>query len=232
MAGLRIMVFYDGAYFKAGQIWFRYKDDRGWFSIPELHHLFEKYVAQKAKHPVEPTKVVGAHYYDGRTSVQAADTDQLKSERSFELALIQGGVVPHYLPVRETPKSGASPDEKRFTLTQKGIDVQYALDVLDYAHTDRFDVAVLVTGDADFVPLVRKVTAIGKHALAAHFQIDPWTDSRGFNHKGTWCSRDLLDAVSWSLNFNHLVKDRDWKDDVKTLFFQPKEKGAEGSEPA
>lgn len=224
MAGLRIMAFYDGAYFKAGQIWFRYKDNRGWFSIPELHGLFEKYVAQKTKEPLEPTKVVGAHYYDGRASVQAIDVDQLKADRGFELALIQGGVVPHYLPVRETAKAGAAPEERQFTLTQKGIDVQYALDVLDYAHTDRFDVAILVTGDADFVPLVRKITSIGKHALVAHFQIDSWTDSRGQNHRGTFCSRDLLEAASWSLNFNHLVKDRDWKDDVKGLFFQPKEK--------
>jgi uncharacterized LabA/DUF88 family protein len=218
------MVFYDGAYFKAGQIWFRYQDNRGWFSIPELHKLLEKYVAQKAKEPLEPTKVVGAHYYDGRASVRAIDAEQLKADRGFELALIQGGVVPHYLPVRETPKVGPAPEDRHFNLAQKGIDVQYALDVLDYAHTNRFDVAVLVTGDADFVPLVRKITSIGKHALIAHFQIEPWIDSRGLSHSGTFCSRDLLDAASWSLNFNHLVMDRDWKDDVKGLFFQPKER--------
>lgn len=221
------MVFYDGAYFKAGQIYFRYQENRGWFSIPALHGLIEKYVAQKAKEPQEPSKVVGAHYYDGRTSVQAADIEQLQNERRFELALIQGGVVPHYLPVRETPKAGAGAEERQFTLAQKGIDVQYALDVLDYAHTNRFDVAVLVTGDADFVPLVRKITSIGKHAVVAHFEIDSWKDKRGLSHRPTRCARDLLDAASWSLNFNHIVKDRDWKDDIKTLFFQPKEKDDE-----
>jgi uncharacterized LabA/DUF88 family protein len=224
MPGLRIMTFYDGAYFKSGQVWFRYKDNRGWFSIPKLHGLLEKYVAQKAKEPLKPTKVVGAHYYDGRGSVQAIEPDQVKADRRFELALIQGGVVSHSLPVRETPKVGPASDDRQFNLAQKDIDVQYALDVLDDAHTNRCDVAVLVTGDADFVPLVRKITSIGKHALIGHFQIDPWTDSSGQNHRGTFCSRDLLDGASWSLNFNHLGKDRDWKEDVENLFFQPKAK--------
>jgi len=54
-----------------------------------------------------------------------------------------------------------------------------ALDVLDFAHDDRFDVAVLITGDGDFVPLVRKITSLGKQALLAHFEIQPWTDDRG-----------------------------------------------------
>ena len=121
MNGSRIMVFYDGAYFKAGQVWFRYKDERGWFSIPELHGLFEKYVAQKAKEPLEPTKVVGAHYYDGRASVQAIEVDQLKADRGFELALIQGGVVPHYLPTRETAKQGAGPGDQDVS-QNRGID--------------------------------------------------------------------------------------------------------------
>ena len=224
MRGTRVMVFYDGAYFKAGQLFFRYKEDRGWFSLPQLHGLLERYIALKAKEPLELTKVVGAHHYDGRTSALVADAEQLKNDRRFEMALIQGGVVPHYLPVRETPRAGGNPDELQYTLAQKGVDVKFALDVLDFAHTDRFDVAVLITGDADFVPLVRKITSIGRHALIAHFTIDAWTDSRGKHHRGTWCSRDLLDAASWSLDFNHIVKERDWRDDVGRLFFQPKEK--------
>jgi hypothetical protein len=224
MQGTRVMVFYDGGFFRAGQQFFRYKEKRGWFSIPRLHSLLEKYVAQKAKQPLELTKVVGAHHYDGRTSTAAARSDQLVNDRKFEIALIQGGVVPHYLPLRETPRQTSGADETQFTLSQKGVDVQFALDVLDYAHTDRFDVAVLITGDADFVPLVRKITSIGQHALIAHFQIEPWEDDRKKHHQGTWCSRDLLDAASWSLDFNHLVSERDWKDDVKSLFFQPKDK--------
>jgi uncharacterized LabA/DUF88 family protein len=222
MDSVRVMAFYDGAYFKAGNVYFRYKEKRGWFSLPELHSLFEKYVAHKAKTSTDVTKVVASHYYDGRTTTNVAEGVQLERERDFEMALIGAGMIPHYLPVRETAKVGAAPEEYRYALAQKGVDVQYAIDVLDLAHADRFDVAVLVTGDEDFVPLVRRVTSLGKHALVAHFNIEPWNDDKGFGHRGTFCSRALRDAASWCLNFNALVKDPDWKTEARALFFMPK----------
>jgi hypothetical protein len=100
--------------------------------------------------------------------------------------------------------------------------VQFAIDVLDFAHEDRFDVAILITGDEDFVPLIRRITSLDKHALVAHFNIEPWTDTKGFKHRGTYVSRALLDAASWCLNFNQWVKDPDWKAEAKSLFFMPK----------
>ena len=65
MNPVRLMVFYDGNYFKQGQLYFRYKEERGWFSLPELHSLIERYVATQTKSPSEVTKLVAAHYYDG-----------------------------------------------------------------------------------------------------------------------------------------------------------------------
>jgi NYN domain len=160
MDSVRVMVFYDGNYFKQGQIYFRYKEKRGWFSLPILHGLFEKYVASKTKAPTDVTKVVAAHYYDGRTTTKVSDSGQLGKERDFEMSLIGAGIITHYLPVSETPKPGSAPDEIRYQLAQKGVDVQLAIDVLDFAHENRYDVAVLVTGDADFVPLVRRITSL------------------------------------------------------------------------
>ena len=202
----RVMVFYDGNYFKQGQLYFRYQEKRGWFSLPELHSLFEKYVASKTKASSDVTKVVAAHYYDGRVTTNVADADQLEKERDFEMALIDAGIIPHYLSVSETPKPGATTEEVTYKLAQKGVDVELAIDVLDCAHSNRYDVAVLVTGDGDFVPLVRRITSLNKHAVIAHFDIAPWTDDRGIQHRPTYCSRGLIVAASWCLNFNLLVK--------------------------
>lgn len=218
------MIFYDGNYFKQGNIYFNYKERRGWFSLPELHTFLERFVAPLHSSSAELTKVVGAHYYDGRTSLKASTPELLERERGFEMALIDAGIVPHYLPLRETENRNAAEDEPRFKLAQKGVDVELALDVLDYAHDDRFDVAVLVTGDQDFVPVIRKITSLGKHAVVAHFAIEPWKDDRGEDHRGTYCSRALIDAASWTINFNHVVKDANWKTEVKSMFFQPKPK--------
>ncbi|MCG5537369.1 NYN domain-containing protein [Halorhodospira sp. 9622] len=215
------MAFYDGNYFKQGQLYFRYKEERGWFSLPELPGLFEKFVAQHHKTSLEMTKLVGAHYYDGRPSVKASATDTLEKERGFEMALIRAGIVPHYLPLREVEKGSSTEDDPQFKLAQKGVDVELALDVLDYAHDDRFDVAILITGDQDFLPVVRKITSLGKDAIVAHFEIQPWTDSRGHSHSGTYCSRGLIDAAYGTINFNTIVKDANWNTEVKSLFFQP-----------
>jgi uncharacterized LabA/DUF88 family protein len=103
---------------------------------------------------------VAAHYYDGRVTTNVADADQLERERDFEMALIEAGIIPRYLPVSETPKPGATADEVTYRLTQKGVDVELATDVLDFAHPKRYDVAVLVTGDCNFVPLVRRITSL------------------------------------------------------------------------
>jgi len=222
LESVRVMIFYDGNYFKQGQLYFRYHENRGWFSLPELHSIFEKYVAAKAKTSTDVTKVVAAHYYDGRTTTNVATPDQLERERDFEHALIDAGIVPHYLAVSEKPVPGSSPDEVKYQLAQKGVDVQLALDVLDFAHSNRYDVAVLVTGDADFVPLVRRITSLGKQALLAHFSIDGWTDSNKKNHRPTYASKALQNAASWTLNFNQWVRDPDWKTEAKVLFFKPK----------
>ena len=218
----RIMVFYDGNYFKCGQVYFRYKEKRGWFSLPHLHDLLEAYVAMKSKTPADVTKLVAAHYYDGRLTTKVATNDQLAKDRNFEHALMNARIVPHYLQLSEQPVRESDGEGLRWRLAQKGVDVQLAMDVLDYAHEDRYDVAVLVTGDRYFEPLVRRITSLNRQVLVAYFKIDGWEDEFGKSHASTYASRDLIDAASWSLNFNQLVADPDWKTHVRSLFFMPK----------
>ena len=95
----RVMAFYDGTFFKMGQLYFRYKEDRGWFSMPNLHQLFEAYVSEKSKTPADVTKLVAAHFYDGRLTTKVAYNEQLAKDRNFEHALMDAGIVPHYLAV-------------------------------------------------------------------------------------------------------------------------------------
>lgn len=44
----------------------------------------------------------------------------------------------------------------------KGVDISLATDMLTHAHRHHFDIAVLVGGDGDFVPLVQAVQAEGR----------------------------------------------------------------------
>jgi hypothetical protein len=51
----------------------------------------------------------------------------------------------------------------------KGVDITLTKDILSHGFQNNYDVAVLVAGDADYVPLVREVKRIGKVVITMFF---------------------------------------------------------------
>jgi uncharacterized LabA/DUF88 family protein len=58
---------------------------------------------------------------------------------------------------------------KKAVGTEKGIDVMIATDLLYFAWSGFYDVAILVSGDADFAYAVQAVKNMGKHVEVAYF---------------------------------------------------------------
>ncbi len=54
-------------------------------------------------------------------------------------------------------------------LVEKSIDVKLAVDMVRYADLDYYDIAVLISGDGDFVPAVDAVKEAGKQVECAFF---------------------------------------------------------------
>jgi uncharacterized LabA/DUF88 family protein len=81
-----------------------------------------------------------------------------------------------YLEVRlgSTKVSGGIPVEK-------GVDIMLATDVLNFAWNNFYDIAIIVSGDADFAYALQAVKNMGKHIEVAYFE-------RGV-------SKDLLDVA-------------------------------------
>lgn len=52
---------------------------------------------------------------------------------------------------------------------RRAVDISLAVDMLGHAHNDHFDVAVLLAGDGDYVPLVEQVKRLGKRVWVAFF---------------------------------------------------------------
>lgn len=52
--------------------------------------------------------------------------------------------------------------QRRGAQATKGLDVALTTDLLSHAHRDNYDVAILIAGDGDFVPLVEEVKRLGK----------------------------------------------------------------------
>jgi len=46
---------------------------------------------------------------------------------------------------------------------EKKVDIKIAIDVISLAFEDAYDIAVLVTGDGDFLPVVKKVKELNKN---------------------------------------------------------------------
>jgi uncharacterized LabA/DUF88 family protein len=61
-------------------------------------------------------------------------------------------------------------------LVEKGVDIMLATDLLQFAWENRYDVAVLVSGDGDFSYAVQKVKNLGKHVEVAAFSANLSSD--------------------------------------------------------
>lgn len=59
---------------------------------------------------------------------------------------------------------------KKMTGAEKGIDVMIATDLLYFAWSGFYEVAILVSGDADFTYAVQAVKNMGKHVEVAYFE--------------------------------------------------------------
>lgn len=58
--------------------------------------------------------------------------------------------------------------EKR-TRPTKAVDISLATDLLGHATADHFDLAVLLAGDADYIPLIEAVKRLGKRVWVGFF---------------------------------------------------------------
>lgn len=53
---------------------------------------------------------------------------------------------------------------------EKGVDIMLATDLLNFAWLDYYDVALIVSGDADFTYALQAVKNMGKHVEVAYFE--------------------------------------------------------------
>src|SRR5690606_35953806 len=153
----RIGIFYDGTYFARVSNYYMYQHERqARISIEGLHNFVRERVSEIESVDKRFCQVVDAHYFRGRLSAkQAQENDSLYRERQFDDVLIREGVTMHLLPL--SMHAG--------DMQEKGVDVWFALESYELATLKRFDISVLITGDGDFVPLVRKLNTLGTRVM-------------------------------------------------------------------
>ena len=144
-------VYVDGQYVRAE---FRSEDKADEF-YPRKAALFARRQGI-AGAQFEPTRVF---YYDAID--EAGDPKEQQRQRDY-FKRISADLDTHVIvgQVRKTAR-------KR---TQKGVDVQMAVDALRAAISGAVKGIALVTGDADFVPLVRAIREAGPHVIVMGFK--------------------------------------------------------------
>ena len=144
------------------------------------------------------TALVNTALPDDLAALQA-EYRQLRTDRNPYHDLMHAGIDPKFMLMSQ---SGAS---------EKGADVALAIDAMQVGLDGKIDIAVLVTGDADFVPLVRALMKQGIRVMAAYFEY-----SHG--EYNTFINERLLNVCNYALNINEMEKDKDFKARFKGLF--------------
>jgi cold shock CspA family protein/uncharacterized LabA/DUF88 family protein len=203
---LRIGVFYDGYYFYKVSNYYKYEHDRkSRISISGLQDFIRNEVAGHAQTDLRQCQIIDAHYFKGRSSAKELG-DKVQAERVFEDILMRENIVTHYLPLRYNENN--IPQEK-------GIDVWLALEAYELSIYKHFDILVLVAGDGDYVPLVRKL-----HTLGTQVMLLSW-DFSYHNENGdmveTRTSRQLLEEVFYPV-YMHQRMDQDNDEIIRNLF--------------
>lgn len=95
--------------------------------------------------------------------------------------------------------------KKDGTYGEKGIDVWLALEAYELAIYKRFDILALVTGDGDYVPLVRKLNTLGTHVMLPYWD---FTYNDDGEEKVTRTSQQLLEEVTYPIAMHNIIDDR------------------------
>lgn len=207
---LRIGIFYDGNYFYHVSNYYCYAHPRrARLSIPGLHEFVKKMISEKESIPEKLCQIVDCHYFRGRLPAMEAKARQiLLNERVFDDILMREGVVTHYLPVTRN--------------TEKGVDVSLALETLELTIFKKFNIVVLIASDGDYVPLVRKLNALGTRVMVLGWDFE-YVDDNG-NTRNTVTSTRLMNEVSYPLQMHKIINGetilRDRSFQVDSLFVQ------------
>lgn len=221
----KIGVFYDGNYFLHVSNYYNYDHNRrARLSVAGLHRFIETRCAEESGN-AGPAKIVDSHYFRGRLNATEAQQrgSVLYYDRVFDDILMSSGVNTHYNPLRGNgTKRG-----------EKGIDVWFALEAYESAVLRQLDYVVLIASDGDYVPLVRKLHALGCRVMILAWDFEVTTDSGG--QMITRTSQDLLEEASHPIMMNRIIDEprtateRNLVDD---LFVDPKPESKSGGKPA
>lgn len=116
------------------------------------------------------------------------------------------GIITHFLPIKKNQDDKAE---------EKGIDVWLALEAFELAVYKRFDVLALITGDGDYVPLIRKLNSLGTRVMLIAWRLNY---DQAANKQSITTSYDLEREATYSIIMNDEIEKNSNTKLIKDLF--------------
>ncbi|PHI19532.1 cold-shock protein [Lewinellaceae bacterium SD302] len=195
----KIGVYYDGNYFLHVSNYYNYDHARKRrLSVTGLHEFVRQEVAKAEGTNPDLCRIVDAHYFRGRLSAQEAYQrgQVIYWDRVFDDILMSAGVSTHY----NLQKSQNGRREDR------GMDISLALEAYDQAIHRKLDLVVLIAGDGGYVPLIRKLNALGTRVMILSWDFE-FTSDNG-STMITRSSQDLLEEASYPVPMHEIINGR------------------------
>jgi len=168
----RVIIFIDGSNF--------YHSVKGTFDVHDNEVDFSKLVEILR----DGRLLIGAYYYNAPLDRGYNEQVYWKQQKFFaELKKIPGFNV-----ILCNMRKIIRPGTKKPEFAVKGDDIYLATDMLSFAYENTYDTAILVSGDGDFVPTIKRVQKLDKRVENAYFKI-----SRSNYLKGVCNSSICLD---------------------------------------
>lgn len=158
-------------------------------NIKGLIKFIQNAVAEKYELDPASCIVTETHFFRGRyKAFDANKKGLLMKDRKFEDRLIENDVILHYKHVYDLQDG---------TPHEKGIDVWFALETYELALYRDFDFIVMITGDADYEMLARKIKSLKKPAILLSWHYDAQNPT----------AKALKDEISYHIDINSLLKE-------------------------
>ena len=181
-----IGLFIDGNYFRLIDEGLKAEGRR--VNLKGLIKFIQKSIAEKYDLEFSSCIVTETHFFRGRyKAYDAKKLNLLLDDRKFEDRLIENDVVFHYKHVYDLPDG---------TPHEKGIDVWFALETYELAMYRDFDFVVMITGDADYEMLARKLKSLKIPAVLLSWHYDDQDAT----------AKALKEEISFQMNINSLLQ--------------------------
>lgn len=150
----RVMIFIDGSNF--------YHSLKDTFDVYHEQVDFRKLINELKSGRL----LIAVYYYNAPLDIKFNKEVYWKQQKFFaDLRRIPGfHVVLAYMRKVTTPQG-------KVEYSVKGDDIHLGVDMVALAYEDQYDTAVLVSGDGDFVPAVKRVQKLGKKVENAYFSV-------------------------------------------------------------